>query len=101
MGDMETFVRGLYKFTGNRVNTNLENAGGNGRTSSYGLFNVFVGVRDVAGIWEASLWATNLFDKEAELTKRSPEVVGGGLTGYRQADIVSPRAIGLTARYNF
>jgi outer membrane receptor protein involved in Fe transport len=101
MGDLETFVRGLYKFTGNRVNTNVKNSGGSGVTGSYGLFNLFVGVRDVAGVWEASLWASNLFDKEAELTKTAGEVEGGEFTGYRQADIVSPRAIGLTARYNF
>jgi len=101
MGGVETFVRGLYKFNGNRENTNLENSGLNGTTGSYGLFNVFVGVRDVAGIWEASLWSTNVFDKEAEVTKTAGEVEGGLVTGYRQANVTSPRAIGVTARYNF
>jgi iron complex outermembrane recepter protein len=101
MGGLETFARGLYKFTGNRVNTNIENVGGNGTTGSYGLFNLYVGVRDVAGVWEASLWSTNVFDKEAEITKNSGEVQNGLPTGYRQADVVPGRAIGLTARYNF
>ncbi|MEH6582289.1 MAG: TonB-dependent receptor plug domain-containing protein [Halioglobus sp.] len=101
MGGLETFVRGLYKFNGNRVNTNIENVGGNGTTGSYGLFSLYAGLRDAAGVWEASIWSTNLFDKEAEKTKNSGEVLNGAPTGYRQADVVSPRAIGFTARYNF
>lgn len=102
MGDVETFVRGLYKFTGNRTDDNIKRSGLNGTTASYGLFNLYAGVRDNAGAWEASFWATNLFDKDAEITKTPFEVDSGGQdTGYRQANVVQERAIGLTARYNF
>jgi outer membrane receptor protein involved in Fe transport len=101
MGDLEGFVRGLYRFTGNRVDDNIKSTGADGTTSSYGVFNLYAGVRDNAGTWEASVWATNLFDKDAEITKTAEEVFEGQPTGYRQADIIPERTIGITARYNF
>jgi outer membrane receptor protein involved in Fe transport len=101
MGDLEGFVRGLYRFTGNRVDDNIKSTGADGTTSSYGVFNLYAGVRDNAGTWEASVWATNLFDKDAEITKTAEEVFEGESTGYRQADIIPERTIGITARYNF
>ena len=101
MGELEGFVRGLYRFTGNRVDDNIKNTGNDGTTASYATLNLFVGVRDSAGNWEASVWANNLFDREAEITKTSEEVASGAGTGYRQADIIPERTVGFTARYNF
>jgi len=101
MGELEGFVRGLYRFTGNRVDDNIKSTGRNGTTGSYATLNLFVGVRDNAGTWEASVFANNLFDRDAETTKTAEEVMNGMDTGYRQADIIPERTFGLTARYNF
>jgi outer membrane receptor protein involved in Fe transport len=101
MGELEGFVRGLYRFTGNRVDDNIKSTGRNGTTGSYATLNLFMGVRDNAGTWEASVFANNLFDRDAETTKTAEEVMNGMDTGYRQADIIPERTFGLTARYNF
>jgi len=101
MGEVETFVRGLYKFTGSRTDDNIKRSGSDGTTASYALFNLYAGVRDNAGVWEANVWATNLFDREAEISKTPVEVYNGQNAGYRQANVVPERAIGLTAKYNF
>jgi hypothetical protein len=60
-----------------------------------------MGVRDSAGTWEASVFANNVFDRDAEISKTAEEVMNGMDTGYRQADIIPERTVGLTARYNF
>lgn len=101
LGDMEGFIRGLYRFTGERVDDNIKSTGADGTTDSYGIVNLFIGVRDAGGSWEASVWANNLFDKDAEITKTAEEVMNGIGTGYRQADIIAERTLGFTARYNF
>lgn len=101
LGDMEGFIRGLYRFTGERVDDNIKSTGADGTTDSYDIVNLFIGVRDAGGSWEASVWANNLFDKDAEITKTAEEVMNGIGTGYRQADIIAERTLGFTARYNF
>jgi outer membrane receptor protein involved in Fe transport len=101
MGELEPFIRGVYKYTGFRMEDNIKNNGFDGKADSYGVLNLYTGVRDNAGVWEASVWATNLFDKDADITKFPAEVSNGQLTGYRQANIIPERAFGVTGRYNF
>ena len=60
---------------------NIKSTGADGTTASYATLNLFVGVRDAAGTWEASVWANNLFDREAETTKTAEEVIAGLDTG--------------------
>ena len=72
-----------------------------GKADSYGVVNLYTGVRDNAGVWEVSAWATNLFDEDAEISKMPVEVYNAEFTGYRQANVLPERAFGLTGRYNF
>ncbi len=101
MGELEPFIRGVHKYTGFRMEDNIKNNGFDGRADSYSVVNLYTGVRDSAGVWEASVWATNLFDEDADITKFPAEVYNAELTGYRQANIIPERAFGVTGRYNF
>ena len=92
MGEIDGFVRGLYKFTDNRAD---DGAGTN--IGGYGLFDLFVGVRDTDGAWEASLWAKNLFNKDAFTAIGEPEVG----TGYTEVSVTQERIIGITGKYKF
>lgn len=96
MGEIDGFVRGLYKFTDNRADDGVgTNVGG------YGLFDLFVGVRDTEGQWEVSLWSKNLFDKEAR-SSIGAEQSGRGLpSGYNVVSVLPERTIGLTGSYRF
>jgi len=113
MGDTDWYLRGLYKFTGSRANDLVANADIGG----IGLFDVFTGLRSEN--WELSLWAKNVFDKEARTRIRQEEAVPvveisrdpvtnaiqRGRTsipsGYRRVSVVPERVIGLTAKYDF
>lgn len=96
MGEFDGFVRGLYKFTDNRADNSVgTNVGG------YGLFDLFVGVRDTEGQWEVSLWSKNLFDKEARSSIGAEQSGRGIPSGYNVASVVPERTIGLTGKYKF
>jgi outer membrane receptor protein involved in Fe transport len=96
-------VRALYKFKSSSANDNLEN----GDVGGYGVTDFFVGARDQTANWEVSLWAKNLFNKEAEVKRFANEFTpaGGGFpaldTGYRQVSVIQDRTIGLTGKYFF
>jgi len=91
--EFEVFSRGLYKFKDSSANDNLDN----GDVSSYGVLDLFAGVRDHSGVWEASLWAKNLLDTEAQITRNQLEAGGN----YRQANIIQARTVGVTGKYSF
>jgi len=115
-GAVDGYVRGLYTFTSGRADDSI--AGSVLDTSSYGVFNFFVGVRDPQKIWEVSVWAKNLFDHQ-QTTRIDPETSFGaiGLTttfapvpeganppvgsGYHSVSMIPERQIGITGKYNF
>jgi len=87
----EVYVRALYKFTDSRGNDNLVD----GSVPSYGVLNLYTGLRSEDDSWEVSVWAKNLLDTEAEV-RRSPYE-----SGYRKVEVLAERSLGLTAKYNF
>lgn len=91
VGQFEGFVRGLYKFSQARTNEDL-----GVDADTYGVINLFAGLRDGAESWEVSFWAKNLLNKEAErliYTEQS--------NGYREVDIIPERTLGVTGKYYF
>lgn len=114
---MDGFVRALYKFTGSRhddfsaVNTNLYDGY---ELGSYGVWDLYLGLRSQDGAWEVSLWSKNLFNKEAKIDLGAPEVnsgrnfIGGAPgvsqilnSGYSTVSVIPERTIGMTAQYRF
>jgi iron complex outermembrane recepter protein len=120
---VDSFVRAQYSFASGRSDDSQANSVLD--TSSYGLWNLFVGVRDPKKVWEVSVWAKNLFDKE-QIVRRSPEytLLGTGLdtagfdpeqvigfvpdasnlafaSGYNAVQVIPERQFGITGKYNF
>jgi iron complex outermembrane receptor protein len=66
---VDAYLRGLLNFSGNSRTdpTNIYDDVG-----SYGLVNMFAGIRDPKGAWEVSLFAKNLFDTTKTLSRTNP-----------------------------
>jgi iron complex outermembrane receptor protein len=118
-GPIDTYIRGLYNFSTGRSDDSLPNSVLD--TSSYGVFNLFIGVRDVKKTWEVSVWAKNLFDHQ-QVTRYSPQATVGSIpldvtlfeptsvpdganpdlaSGYSEVQLLPERQIGITGKYNF
>ena len=120
--DVDAFVRGLFTFNGRSKGdpTNLFDD-----VKSYGLTNLFTGIRSPEGTWEVSLFARNLFDVERVLTRnanlsgaayqqltcvaalgplcggRNQTAGGTVFSTYRGITTTAPREFGLNVRYAF
>jgi iron complex outermembrane receptor protein len=109
--DVNAFVRGLFVFYGRNPHSSQTYT-----TPSYGLFNLYVGLRDGKGAWEGALFAKNLFDTQRILNLGYPTAAapaGGaalnqvfGTSGYyqlgvNQAGMTPERVFGLTLTYSF
>jgi len=105
MGGYEPFVRGLYNFRGGRADDTIANSAGD--TPSYGVFNLYLGVRGAQKSWEVTLWAKNLFDHQATTgisdQMTSVAVITGEViqSGYHSVQIIPEREIGVTGKYSF
>lgn len=111
---VDAFARGLYSFQSGRSDDFVANSALD--TSSYGIFNVFFGVREKENQWEISVWAKNLFDHQ-QVTRRLAEASVGPTpvtfngtaefpnpdltSGYSQIQIIPERQIGISGKYNF
>lgn len=114
-GAVDAYARGLYSFQSGRSDDAVANSVLD--TSSYGIFNLFLGVRDTKKVWEVNVWAKNLFDhqqvtriKKEELYQPSaynfspnvpPAQDPNIATGYSQVQLIPERQIGITGKYNF
>jgi outer membrane receptor protein involved in Fe transport len=102
---MELYVRGLYKYNGDIVNSAAISGLTNAREKfdSYDTFNLFTGLRANNGKWDVSLWAKNLLDQEALISESQSDVYDTAASGgsYVSPTLIPERTIGLTARYNF
>lgn len=111
---VDTFARGLYSFQSGRTDDSVANSVLD--TSSYGIFNVFFGVRDKESLWEVTVWAKNLFDHQQVTKKYSQATVGPTpvafdgtgsfpnpdlLSGYSQVQVIPERQFGISGKYNF
>ena len=101
----ELYVRGLFKYTDDRINT--EASAGIGQVAkdfeSYQILDMFVGWRSSDYRWDVSLWAKNLLDDDAVIFQQGPDqydiAVSDG--SYTQTNTVKERIFGMTARYSF
>ncbi|ARN73443.1 TonB-dependent receptor [Oceanicoccus sagamiensis] len=71
------------------LDPNLENDATN-------IFNLRMGIKDITGAWEATLWARNLTDEEQLLSGLDIPVYSG-YVGFN----APPRTYGASLRYNF
>ena len=92
LAGIDLFARGLYKFTGSRADDDYGND-----VPAYGVWNLYLGVRDQDATWEVSVWGKNLTDKEAQSRLPVPLLN----TGYNWVQPINPRTLGLTVSYNF
>ena len=107
--DVEGYVRGLVNFNGNsRVDpTNIYDD-----VDSYGLLNLYAGIRAFDGAWAISLFAKNVLDTTKTLTRGDPlftsyrNIAAGGAattytSTYNSVTTTAPREFGINVRYAF
>jgi iron complex outermembrane receptor protein len=105
MDSMEWYVRGLFKYKGERDNTDASSGIGAvaDEFESYSTFNLYTGLRSANYTWDVSVWAKNIFDEDETIFQTSSDqydlAVSGG--SYTQTNILQERVVGVTARYNF
>lgn len=103
--DTEVYVRGLFKYTDDRINT--EASAGIDQVladfESYQILDLFVGWRSSAYTWDVSVWAKNVTDEDEIVFQQGPDQYDAALSSssYTQVNTLSERIIGMTARYNF
>jgi outer membrane receptor protein involved in Fe transport len=101
----EVYVRGLYKYTGERDNTDA--SAGLGEVTdefeAHHMVNLFTGVRDAEYKWDVNLWVKNLLDEDEVTWQRGPDKFDIRASGgsYTNQNVLPERSYGLTARYNF
>lgn len=105
MEGMEWYVRGLYKYVGERDNNDAAAGllGVSAEFEDYHNLNVFSGVRATDASWDVSVWVKNLMDDDTIVREEGPDgtdiTASGG--SYRLINTVQPRTVGITGRYNF
>lgn len=101
----EIYLRGLYKYTGERDNTDASAGLGavTGEFEAFHMLNMFVGWRSSNYTWDVSLWAKNLLDEDEIIYQRGSDQFDISYSGgsYTQPNILQERTYGVTARYNF
>ncbi|HSB95682.1 MAG TPA: TonB-dependent receptor [Spongiibacteraceae bacterium] len=98
-GALDAFTRGLYTFASGRTDESIPNSVLD--TNSYGVFNLFVGVRDINKVWEVTAWAKNLFDHQQAILYSAELQSSGLLSGYSRIQTIPERQFGITGKYNF
>jgi outer membrane receptor protein involved in Fe transport len=101
----EIYLRGLWKYTGERDNVSASAGLGNvtDEFDAYSVLNMWVGWRSSSFDWDVSLWAKNLLDADEDVYQEGPDQYDTQLSGgsYTWTNVVPERTIGVTARYNF
>ena len=109
--NMDGYLRGLLNFNGSSQ-TDPSNAFDD--LGSYGLVNLFAGIKDPKGNWEISLFAKNVFDTTKALSRTNPlftsyliptatgSTIAATATGtYTGVTATAPREFGINIRYSF
>lgn len=107
---LQGFVRGLFSFTGASQGDPQD---ANDDVDALGILNLYGGLRDPEGMWEASVYAKNVLD-ERRITRGSTLVstsyrnIGGPNNGpttetapYRTVGITAGREVGVSLRFAF
>ncbi|MEH6588044.1 MAG: TonB-dependent receptor [Halioglobus sp.] len=101
----EWYIRGLYKYTDERDNTDASAGLGITRATfeDTHLLNLYTGLRSSDYAWDVTLWAKNLLDSDEVTYEQGPDSYDIDASGgsYTQSNIERERTIGITARYNF
>lgn len=92
----EAYVQVLYKFVGKRTDLDASD----GSLGGYGTTDLHLGLRNE--VWDLTLFAKNLFDKQAT-NSVYPEyrIRSGEQTGYQNAAVIPQRRLGVSASYRF
>ena len=101
----EIYIRGLYKYTDNRLNTDA--SAGIGAVAdefeSFNIVNLYTGWRSSDFSWDVSVWVKNVTDEDEVTFQQGHDQYDLALSGgsYTQTNILPERTVGVTARYNF
>jgi iron complex outermembrane recepter protein len=101
IGENEGYVRGLFTY-----NPKISPEGGSNIAESYGILNLYAGLRSGSGGWEVSVWAKNVLDEEAITNISAVDSFNsrqsfGIDTGYNILSTTRPRELGVTVRMAF
>ena len=103
--DTEIYVRGLYKYTGERDNISASAGLGDvtDEFNSYSLVDLFVGWRSSEMKWDVNVFAKNLLDEDETILQNGPDAYDQQFSGgsYTETNVLQERTIGMMARYNF
>ncbi|MEM9254602.1 MAG: TonB-dependent receptor [Pseudomonadota bacterium] len=101
----ELYVRGLYKYTDDRPNSDASAGLFNVREDfeSYQILDLFAGWRASDVKWDVTLWVKNVFDEDEIVFQQGPDQYDLEISdgSYTQTNILRERTYGATARYNF
>ncbi|MYM62798.1 TonB-dependent receptor [Pseudomaricurvus sp. HS19] len=99
---MDGYVRGIYSWQGENDNKHENTV-----IDSYGLLNLYFGVRDGEGTWDVQMFVKNVTGEDETVRYDDIEIgegsnlsalVGGG---YREVEVTPRREVGVSLRYNF
>ncbi len=98
---VDSFIRGLYVFNGSNPHASEFYV-----TPSYGIFNLYLGLRSSTGAWEASLFAKNLFNTQRILQEGYPQISTAldglfGRSGYSYVGVGPAGGGGMTPLQEF
>jgi outer membrane receptor protein involved in Fe transport len=101
----EIYLRGLFKYTDDRLNTDASAGIGNVSSDfeSYQTLDLFLGWRSSDFTWDVNIWAKNVTDEDEVIFQQGPDQYDIALSegSYTQTNILKERTVGMTARYNF
>jgi iron complex outermembrane receptor protein len=101
----EVYIRGLYKFNGERDNISASAGLGEvtDKFNSYSLVDLFIGWRSADQTWDVNVFSKNLFDEDEVVFQNGSDQYDQQFSGgsYTQANVLMERTIGVTALYNF
>ena len=104
-GSNEWYLRGLYKYTDERDNTDASAGLGitRGSFDDYHMVNVYAGLRHGGRQWDIGFWVKNLLDADEVIYEQGPDAYDITTTGgsYTQTNMLAERVLGLTVSYNF
>jgi iron complex outermembrane receptor protein len=104
---LDGYVRGLFTYYPRNDRASGENTGFT--AASYGILNLYTGVRSASGAWDVELFLRNLanikrtlaYNATSETDPVGPVNLNFGSSGYFGTSVVPLREFGVTARYTF
>lgn len=101
----EVYVRGQYKYTGER--DNISASAGLGTVvdefDDYHIVDLFVGWRSSDDVWDLNVFAKNLFDADEVILQDGSDQYDQFFSGgsYNETNVLRERILGVMGRYNF